>query len=50
MFHHMLWPKKHRRSLMNMDMDMDMKGMAKVVAGSAMLYWGMKMIADEIMD
>lgn len=52
MFHHMFQHKKRRKPLMDFDMDMnmDMMAVAKVVAGSAMLYLGAKMIADEMMD
>ncbi|MCX7780511.1 MAG: hypothetical protein N2491_06290 [Negativicutes bacterium] len=44
--------KKQRRPLMDMgmDMDVDMMTVAKVLAASAMVYYGAKMIAEEIMD
>jgi hypothetical protein len=45
MFH-----KKHRKPMFDMDVDMNMMAVAKVLTGSAMLYLGAKMIADEMMD
>lgn len=52
MFHHMFHRKKHRKPLMDIDMDVDMNKMvvAKILAGSAMVYLGAKMIAEEMMD
>jgi len=50
MFHHMFHRKKHRKSLMDIDMDMNKMMAAKIIAGGAMVYLGAKMIAEEMMD
>lgn len=50
MFHHMFCHKKHRKPFMDVDMDMNMMGVAKILAGGAMLYFGAKMIAGEMDD
>lgn len=53
MFH--LRPKRMARKVMNMEMPdmnmhMDMPSVSKVVVASALVYWGTKMLMEELMD
>ncbi|WP_156478617.1 hypothetical protein [Anaerosporomusa subterranea] len=45
-----MFQKKRRQPMFDLDMDMNMGKMAKLLFAGAMVYLGSKMISDEMRD